>query len=53
MKLDEIKIDLPEVKGRKVTKLFGKAGGRHASKKHAKRAKRKQEFRQQLQKGDY
>ena len=52
MKLDDIKIELPEVKGRKVTKFFGKAGGQHASKKHKKRAKQKQDFRQQLSKGD-
>jgi hypothetical protein len=53
MKLDDIKLDLPEVKGRKVTKLFGRAGGQHASKKHKKRAKQKAEFRRQLAKGDY
>lgn len=53
MKLDDIKIDLPEVKGRKITKLFGKAGGQHASKKHKKRAKQKEEFRRQLKNQDY
>lgn len=53
MKLDEIKIELPEVKGRKITKFFGKAGGQHASKKHKKRAKQKQEFRQQIKQQDF
>ena len=53
MKLVDLKFELPDVKGRKVTKGFGKAGGRHQSKKHKKRAKRKAEFRKQLKNMDY
>ena len=54
MKLVEIKLDLPKVKARKITKGLGKVGGAHdTDRKHKKRAKQKREWRRDIRDGNY